>query len=175
MKPPQDDAAGLDDCEYRHGDTRSNESVLDPPSVAGEYENGRAPGISQDRIRHRCASYSFWTPFVAKLAAKPFRRVKLPVSRNTAPDLVMHANACCGLAGLALSTRCRDRNFGETEGTKWNLAFSQMVFARIRQRHKRTKRTLQRSSTPTSSASSMPISVSITASRSTSIRSIRFR
>ena len=46
-----------------------------------------------------------WTPFAVKtLAAKAFRPVKLPVSRNTALDLVRHANASCG---PAVASRCQ--------------------------------------------------------------------
>jgi hypothetical protein len=72
MKPPEDDAAGLDDCERRHGDTGRNESVLHRSGDAGEHKNGRAAGISQDRISHGCASCSFLDAFVAKIRRKTF-------------------------------------------------------------------------------------------------------
>jgi hypothetical protein len=66
MKPAQDSAAGLDDCNQRHGNAGSNESVLDRSGDAGEYENGRAAGVSQNRTSHGCASCSFPDAFRGK-------------------------------------------------------------------------------------------------------------
>jgi hypothetical protein len=72
MKPAQDNAAGLNNGKHRYGDPGGNESVFDRPGDAGEYENGRAEGISQDRMCHGCVSCSFLDAFSAKTRRKTF-------------------------------------------------------------------------------------------------------
>ena len=68
----QDSAAGLDDCEHSPGDAGRNEPILHRPGDAGKHDNGRTAGISQNRISHGRASYSFWTLFSAQTRRKTF-------------------------------------------------------------------------------------------------------
>ena len=72
MNPTEDNAAGLDDCDHRHGDARGNESVFHTPGDAGEHNNRRAAGISQDRIGHGCASCSLLDAFHGETRRKTF-------------------------------------------------------------------------------------------------------
>jgi hypothetical protein len=72
MNPTQDCAAGLDDCEHRHGDAGGNEAVLDRSGHAGEYDNGPTEAISRNRVGHGCASLNFFDTFQGETRHKTF-------------------------------------------------------------------------------------------------------